>query len=363
MPLGTGSYRAYVTDRGGVNVFYEVTDIIRIRAEWERDEVSDCEIWVAPKTDECCRQLAETKTVRMELVLYRDGKRVFEGPITRLSYEKDRIEISARCVVWYLSRRALELDLDYRDGNVNYIDVLYQTLQYHYPAQNDPFNIGPFLQKINCADDATTAGRFVRYGESLHDLLDGAASDGGVDYVVRGRAIIIYDTHAKIKVLPRMTDADFFESLRVVEYGSDLKTRVVSTNNDNVVRVGEAPQQWLDYYGPIDEIRNNTDEEEGPLPEPTEKALDDSAYRALLKGYPAPVNVLIPSNIGVRPTVSVEFEDLLPGAIVPVEATQVCRSLVQYQRIHSTKVEWEADVDESVSITFVQAPATLVDPL
>lgn len=363
MPLGTGTYRAYVTDRGGKNVLYEVTDIIRIRAEWVRDDTSSCEVWVAPQTDECCRLLAETKTVRMELVVYRDGRRVFEGPITRLSYETERVEIAARCVVWYLSRRALEIDLDNRSESANYIDVLHQALRAHYPVDGDPFNLGPYLQKINCPDDATTAGRHVRYGETLFELLDGAAQNGGVDYVVRGRAIIIYDTHAKIKMLPRMSDEDFYESLRVVEYGVDLKTRVVATNNDGAISVAEAPQQWLDYYGPIDEIRNNTDEEEGPFPEPTDKALDDSAYRALLKGYPAPVNVLVPSNIGVRPTVAVEFEDLLPGALVPVEASRVCRSVVQMQRITSTLVEWGDGEDESVSITLIQAPATLVDPL
>jgi len=359
--LGSGEYRVMVADRGGGVELGEVTDIIRLKADWVRDDIGACSLTVGKPSAACCALLAQARTVRMELVVYRNGVRVWEGPITRLAYFPDYIEVDAKNVVWYLSRRVLEVAIDNTGVSVNAVDLVLDTLLAHYSATDDPFNIGPWLMKINGPDDARTANKHEAYSKTLFEFLDRYAEDGGLDYLVRGRRIVVVDTHTKVALLPKLTDEHFFDSLGVVEYGSELATRSYVDNTQAAVGVALAPQEWQDYYGPIDKVVTN-DTEQGADAETSQNVLSEQADRLLGRGYPAPMDVLVPENVGVNPNVPVEFTDFMPGAIVPVEARLTCRSLVQYQRINALSTTWTTD-GESVSVSMIQAPAKLVEGL
>jgi len=363
--LGYGTYDVMVVDRGGITRIGQITGEFRIKFTWERDNIGMCNITVTKPNLACCQLLAGIRSVRHEIVVYRNGYRVWEGPITRMGYFADFVEIEARDVAWYLSRRAMSIPMNFTGISKNAVDAVYEVIEHHYPAVGDMFNIGAYLKKYNSVDDARTAAKHDAYSKTLYEFLDKYVDDGGLDFIVRGRSIIIYDTHTRLSVLPKLSDNDFNDSLGVVEYGSELNTRVFTTNNEAGVGVANAPAEWMDYYGPIERVVTNSDEGSDDSAEEAavaKVALDDQAERSLNRGYPAPVDILVPANISIKPTSPIEFHELMPGSWVPVEATRVCRPLQQWHRLDSVTTTLTSD-GEVIELDLIQAPAHWSEPL
>lgn len=360
--LGVGDYQFVVADRGGTHRLGVIDAVISMRLTRVRDDVGTCDLIISSPSEECCAFLANVRTVRNELIVFRDGVRVWEGPITRLAYFRDRIELDARDILWYLGRRALEFGFDYTGRSVDAVDAMFEMLSKHYPATGDPFNIGQFFTVIHSSDDARTAAKYLAYSRTVFEVLDKYAEDGGIDYVVNGRRLIIHDTHCRAQILPALTESDFDGDIGVVEYGSELRTRAVTTDGNGNYSLSAAPDKWVDYYGPIDKVVTNEAEGAEENPAVQQEALESQARRELDSGYPAPVEIQVPANTRLDPCCVLGYEQLVPGAWVPVEAVSLCRKLKQWQRIASVQTVYDSS-GEVVNLTLQQPPATWVDPL
>lgn len=359
--LGVGDYQFVVADRGGVTRLGVIDGTIRMRMNRIRDDMSTCDLTIAAPSPECCAFMADVRTVRNELVVYRDNVRVWEGPITRLAYFQDRIELDARDIMWYLGRRALEDGFDFTGKSVDAVDLMAKIVGDHFPVASDPFNIGKYVSVIHSTDDAKTAAKYQAYSRTLFELIDKYAEDGGIDYVVNGRRLIIHDTHCRAHVLPRMTEADFDGEIGVVEYGSELKTRAVGTNGEGFYHASVAPAEFINYYGVIDKVTTNEAEGDEDATVLTE-ALKSQADRELAAGFPAPVEVHVPDNTRIDPCCLINYQDFVPGAWVPVEVRLVCRPLTQWQRIAAVNTIYD-ERGETVRLSLQQPPAKWVDPL
>jgi NADH:ubiquinone oxidoreductase subunit len=348
-------------DRGGVNQIGEITGLTYLRFERVRDGVGDCSLVVTGPDDKCCELLGSLRTIRHELVLYREGRRVWEGPITRLSYQPGRVEIEGRDIGWYLSRRALEVDLDYTGQSVSAVKVLGDVLEAHYPRAGDPFNIGQFITLVEGPDDARTAAKYLAFTRTVGNLLDQYSSRGGIDYTVSGRRLVIYDAQTRVGVLPKMSDEWLSSSVNVTEYGQELKTRSFISNSETTYTSALAPQEWLNYYGPIDSIENNTDEGDGTPDNEDLQALQEVATRLLAVGFPTPVRLWVADGARLDPCYPAEFDELQAGAWVPVESRNTCRQLSQWQKLQKVSVTWTGG-DELVDVSLTKAPSYYVDP-
>ena len=97
-------HRAFLYDRGGENRISEIWPLQRCRWERVRDDVSTSNIF-APRPDpRCVEALKEIEPGRHEIVIYRDGKRVWEGPVTLTTEAGQSITIDSRDVGHYLGR-------------------------------------------------------------------------------------------------------------------------------------------------------------------------------------------------------------------------------------------------------------------
>jgi len=361
--LGNGDYQFVIADRGGASRIGVIDAVVTMNMTRVRDDTGTCNLVIASPSDACCAFLSEVRTVRNELVVFRDGVRVWEGPITRLAYFADRIELDARDISWYLSRRVLERGFDHTGVSVDAVDVLAGVVLDHFPADGtDPFRVGPFVTVIHSVDDARTAAKYLAYSRTVFELLDKYAEDGGIDYVVNGRRLIIHDTHCRAHVLPRMTDSDFDGSIGIVEYGSELRTRAITTDGNGKYSRAVAPDEYLDYYGVIDRVVTNDSEGAEDEPDALQEALDSQSDRELVSGYPAPVEIQVPANTRVDPCCLINFEEFVPGAWVPIESSLVCRKMTQWQRIASVNVIYDQS-GEVVNLTLQQPPARWVEPL
>jgi len=355
--LGKGVWRVEVADRGGTNAVGTVPDVERIVVDRVRDDVSKAALRVAPLTDSCRRMLADVHPGRHEIVLYRDAVRVWEGPITRLSLSSSVVEIDAADVVWYLSRRALAFDYNFTGRRQNTCVFLRDMVNAH-GASDFNFN----AVHIASADDVATAAKWNRYSRTVFEVLDKYAEDSGIDYVVIGRTIYIYDTHTRVHVLPLLTQAAFSSDLALVEYGSGLATRSVVTNGSEY-SFAIADSKWLDYYGLLDHVSTNIQEGQGAADQgEADEAREEQSERTLINMVPAPLDVLVPANSSFDPCAPVDFPDLHPGAWAQIDAEVGFRRVVQWQRVDSIRVTVEGG-SEDVAVSFSQPPVRWVDPI
>lgn len=359
--LGSGSFQFVIADRGGRDRLGVLDGMLSATIRRARDDIGTVTMRVSPRSGECSDLLAGLHTVRNELVVYRNGVRVWEGPITRVAYYPDRVELDASDIMWYLSRTALRFGIDFTGSSVNAVDAVYDLVLKHFPPAGDPFNIGPYVTKINSSDDARTAANYPAYSTTLFEVVDKYAEDGGIDYVVNGRRLIILDTHCRAHELHRLTSEDFTSDLGVVEYGSELVTKAIAYGNEGRYSVAQAPQEWIDYYGLMEKVTSSA-QEGGVAEAPAGEALLEQAERTMYSGYPAPVDILVPANSGLDPRTEVEYTDIVPGAWVPVESFRTLRKVQQWQRISEVRTEIGPD-GEKVLLTLQQPPARSVPPL
>ena len=164
--LGVGRPQVFLADRGGGPLLGEISDVYFLQWNRVRDDISAARIDVRAPDKRCCELLANARTVRHELVILRDGVRVWEGPIIRINYAADRIELEARDPMWYASRRALDVELDYTYPNVgDALSACKIALERAFGTPgNDKFGmrVADFVQVVRSSDDARTAKRSLR---------------------------------------------------------------------------------------------------------------------------------------------------------------------------------------------------------
>ena len=358
--LGQGDYQVVVYDRGGVTPLGAFDAVSQLVLRWVRDDMGQATVVVPVAQGSVQSEFLNTlRAVRHELVVFRNGVRVWEGPITRINYTPDLVTVTAADVCWYLSRRALQRTYDWSADTRSAVDAVFGVLRDHYPVEGDPYNIGQYLLTVPTDEDARTAAVHYEFSKSVFELLDGYAARGGLDYVVRGRRIVVADTNTRLMVLPKMSDQDFSGTIQVVEYGNELATQWYVANNEGEYGSAQADTQWLDYYGEIDKITNLETEEGERVP--SIAAMTSQAERAVSSAYPAPLDLLVPANVRVLPETPVEFTDLMPGAWVPIESYSTPRKLVQWQKIDAVTVNWSDSTDD-VNVTMQAAPVRFVDP-
>jgi hypothetical protein len=367
MMLGSGTYQVMVVDRGGLVPLGMLDGLERLSLKRPRDDMGQCTLILAGLTQQCQRLVADLHPVRHEIAVLRDGLRVWEGPITRLGIFGDRVEIDASDVTWYLSRRVLDREYNFTGTSVNAVQFLASMIRDHFDPSDDPFNVGKNVRTIRSIDDAKTAARWVPKSRTLYEMLDKYAEDGGIDYIVIDRSIIIMDTHVRGHVLPKMTNNSFTSDIGIVEYGSELVTRAYVTDGQGGYSEKVAEGQWLAYYGKIDKLSTNT--QEGDAQEPTaeseaaaQESRTDQADRLLISGVPAPIDILIPANSSLDPCLDIDYMDLHPNAWVEVDAEVGARRVSQWQRIEEINTTVEAGI-ETISVSLQQPPSRWVDPL
>lgn len=205
--------------------------------------------------------------------------------------------------------------------------------------------------------DPKTAAKYDPFSLTLYDFLQRYVDRGGLDYVVRGRSIILYPHRVRVNQAVKLMPEHFVQQPAIIEYGSQVFTRAVTTLQNGGYYVSLAPEEWLNYYGTIDKVINNTEDAEdteadGTVQQLTELQVQDS--------YPAPVEVQVPANSTVAPDSPNSFQDLLPGTYIPIEARVFCKTVTRMQVIDRTAVTWVPG-QEQVAITTMQVPTVYND--
>ena len=119
MALSCENHTAYLYDRGGLKKLAELGDLERVKWERRRDDTSTATVYIGTPGLDCRNALGLAEAGRVELVIFRGGERVWEGPISRIAYKGSSVEIEARDVTLYMVRTIMRHEYDNRNPNTS----------------------------------------------------------------------------------------------------------------------------------------------------------------------------------------------------------------------------------------------------
>lgn len=373
-------HTAFIYDRGGKSRFgqSQLVDVSRVKWERDRDGISEAEVVLTGRS--CGQQREFIKGVsskRHELVIFRGNDRVWEGPISRIGDQGNKIVIAAKDVCWYLYGTAMSRVWDSTGANATEVttrleEILNWELTHDRTVRviggggatlvrtawenlQHPVNLLPHLQVHHFPNEARTSARTNISEMTIGAHLERYARSGGIDFTAVGRAIHIWDTSRSIGRTRQLTEADFFGPIIITEYGADHTQIAYVAGNDGVYGEAANPEN-LDFYGPWETVYTAYNEEGTEGPDQVE--LNSQASRNTSGRSPVPFEVRIPDNSSVRLSSTLSVMDLVPGVQVPLRATLNARDYAQMQKIDHVTVTEDSD-GETVQLTLT--PATRAD--
>lgn len=379
--LGCGAYRVFLYEQGGRKRIGELEPLSKIKFNRVRDDISGCTVNSSGYSIDCGALYGMARTWMHELVVFRDGVRVWEGPLTRIAYTPTSVEFEAKDVMVYVYRRILKQGYNdaYRlikkgvggapDEYLGLESVVRRAamLVIQALAPYDP-NVLPYLTTIEFPDDAKESRVVANWSRTCWEEVDDLAATAGLDYTTVGRRIILWDTHRAIGRLPEFRDGDFSDSPIVTEYGMQLANFFGVTNGSGVVGTTQVAAKSVPY-GPIELLAsayNDSAAASADIQTPeallaAQKTLTDQAKRNISGRWPAPLIVRVPDNTTLSPKANIGFQQLIPGVWLPLRSVATPRAVTQWQKLDSVSVDVD-DKGESVHVVMSPAPNGGQDP-
>jgi len=356
------THSAYIYDRGGKNRIAQLTDLSLVKWGRRRDQVSEAQIRVSGSA---CSEQADTLSAiepkRHELVIFRGDERVWEGPIWRVAWGSDTVEVFAHDVGAYLNGTPMTQAYNNAYPNVTEVSTriggIIEYEMFVWEALDPPANVLPYLTVHHYPNEAETTAVTKAYEMTVGEHLDALAHRSGIDFTTVGRAIHIWDTSRSLGTFPRAwTEADFFGQIVITAYGADhTEVAFVVAEDGRFGRAAASPTTEA-YYGPWTKIFTVYNEE--GTAGPTQAELTSQAQRNVVGRSPVPVEVRIPDNSSIRLSHDLGINDLVCGVQVPLRATLNARKLSQLQKIDIVTV---TEVAEGETIQVTLSPANRPD--
>ena len=364
--LGCGTHRVEVYRRGGRKRVGELTGITSLEWNRNRDDISLAKVTVKNWGVDCGNLLSLLEPWAYELVITRDNgyskDRVWEGPITLLTYENNQVVVQAKDVMAYAYRRIIKQTMNDTGKALTAGRTVVQraaAILQNIFAPDDP-NLLPYLMPMSRDDDAKQYRALPAYSRTGFEEVDDMAANAGLDYTAVGRSILLWGTKHRIGTLPEFTDRDLGNSPIVSVYGMSM-ANVYAVSDGNGI-YGEATR--LDEngrdekYGLIEMLSSTwASESESEAGTYTEEGLNTvresfavSAERSIADRYPPPVVVRVPDNTRVHPDVVLSIQQLVPGVVIPLRSTGTLRTVVASQKLDAVKVI-ETGGEETITIT------------
>lgn len=363
--LGCGTHRVEVFRRGGKTRVGELTGVSYLDYNRVRDDISTSKIVVQDWGVDCGDLLKKLQTWAYEIVIYRDNgysvDRVWEGPITLLTYEVDAVTIQAKDVMAYPYRRIIKQAMNDTALGATVTDRAMRVIQ-NVMAPDDP-NVLPYLNPIFNTGDTKQYRSTPAYSRTAFEEIDDMAANAGLDYTAVGRSILLWSTKQRIGTLPEFRDDDFGSPPIVSEYGMSM-ANFYSVSDGNGIH-GEASRLGEDdvdeIYGRVEMLSStwatDTQAEVGTYTQEglqtVIESFSDSAERSINDRYPPPVIVRVPDNTTLNPDAVISIQQLVPGVVIPLRSQGTLRTVIGNQKLDSVKV---VEVANSETITVTMSP-------
>jgi hypothetical protein len=315
---GCGTHQAAVLDRNGATI--AVAEVLT-EVEWTRtlDTVSTARAVINPDGD-CCNRLGRIGTWRNRLVIFRDGKYVWDGPITNISWSLGQVELNASDVLAWLDNRVPHATRTFTNVDLS---VIAEWLIEDGFAPDDPGHTVQVIDKAGVTGSRSYSLGIGQTGDHLRQL-----AEAGIDFTAIGSKILILpETH--MDSVGRLSDADLPDGLQVAEDGGSLVTRWIVAGSDESGAIGS--------YGDVDPYYG-LHERYIEMSEITDNASATEAAKARHR-----VSRVVPvfvdtQQVTISPLASIDVPALVPGWCLDVTSAETCRKVSQRLKITGVKV-------------------------
>ncbi|MFD5570495.1 hypothetical protein [Streptomyces cadmiisoli] len=307
-----------VLDRSGATV--AVASVLT-EVEWNRtlDAVSTARAVISPDGD-CCNRLGRLSTWAHRLVVFRDERYVWDGPITGISWSLGQVELNAQDVLAWLDRRVIHEDRVFTNADLS--EVAEWLIEDGY-APDDPGHTVQVVGKAGVTGSREYSRNIGQTGDHLSQL-----AEAGIDYTAIGSKILLLPEDHLVSV-GRLSDADLPEGLDVAEDGAALVSRWVVAGSEDSGAIGE--------YGGVDPYYG-LHERYVEMSEITDSASATEAARARRRAsLPVPV-VVDTQQVTISPLAAIDVPSLVPGWCLDVTSAGTCRTVRQRLKITGVKV-------------------------
>lgn len=331
---GCGTHQAMVLDRGGATV---ATANVLTECEWTRslDAVSTARAVINPDGD-CCNRLGRLSTWAHRLVLFRDDRYVWDGPITGISWSLGQVELNAQDVLAWLDHRVVHENKKFTNTDLS--EVAEWLIADGY-APDDPGHTVQVVARAGITGSRTYSKNIGQTGDHLAQL-----AEAGIDYTAIGSKILLLPEDHLVSV-GRLSDADLPDGLEVAEDGAALVSRWVVAGSEESGALGE--------YGGVDPFYG-LHERYVEMTEITDSASATEAAKARRRAsLPVPV-VVDTQQVTISPLAAIDVPSLVPGWCLDVTSAGTCRVVRQRLKVTGVKVTETGGDDDSPGTESVQ---------
>lgn len=331
-------YSVQIADRYGQQTYGVAFDASRV--EWGRvlDDTSEARVTIPYQGPECCGVLGETNPWCNDIVLYRDDVRVWEGPVSEITYAGAQTHIVAKDVTRWLWWRKIRELLDFSASGSGGSDLtnIALALVLHGFELDDP-NIVQYLQAApsGVIGERRYEANSALVGDAFQEL-----ARTGIDYTAIGRRILI-GPEVPLARLPGLTDEHFAGELEIHVDGTAAATAATVVGKGSVAEAGGAQ-----LCGLLEVLQ----QEDDILDATSAQAEADSIVAA---GWPPPAYVHVPPGSGLDPDAPVGINELICGIIIPVTSSDTCRTVATDLRLHRLAVTFDSAEGERVGVTLI----------
>lgn len=329
--LGTGNdLKVLLTTRGGTNVLAELNPTSGSFTR-DLDATSNLEmtgVTTGMMGDSCCDGWDLVYPWNTEIMVYRDGRDAWAGPVTGVEFGYGTVKVTASDLTAWWDRRVLTTSLTFT--NVDLAAIL-QSL--HEEAMDqDP--VDNFFVSTTASGVIGTRSYNLSDYKYVSDLID-ELSKTGVDWTAYGRTLLIGGEEVPASPYVSLTDEFWSQPPTVNARGNEQATRVI-VKGKGVTGVAVASPEYVNYYGLLTRVFDeSTIEDQGSATAAANSRL------ALLKDQ---LYIDTPQGATLKPTAPITVPELIPGIRVRVESSSTCRQIVQDFRLKSVKVQFNGQV-------------------
>lgn len=336
------SYDVYIADRSGETLLRRLVTWDQVIWHRTQDATSEATVRLAPAFGgaACCADIAGLRNWKHEIVVYRDGRRVWTGPLVNIRRDRQGVvTLTGRDKTAWLAKRLMRETLSL---SADAADVFNYVVDHAMGQDNVPGLYGT----------ATATGLVIQrdYKASALQLASDALADvarTAIDYTMIGPTLVAGNFAVPAEPIAILTDPHLLEypeiELDGLQAGTEWLVGAGSTDEDGFGTIG--------VYGGIDP-------ELGLLTmASTELTFDDQAsadQAAKTRWELTSGDLIAGTDFVLSEDAPLTIDMAVPGAVVSVALNDACLALVGLARLNEVTVTVDAGDDglsEQVSLS------------
>jgi hypothetical protein len=278
--------------------------------------------------ESCCDNWDEVYPWNTEIIVYRDGRDAWCGPVTGVQFGYGTVKVTAADLTAWWDRRVLPADLNF--VNVD-IATIFETVVTAAMSTDPVANFNITTTPTGILGSRTYLQTDYKYA---NDLL-GELAKTGIDYSAYGRTILCGGEQVPADPYVVLTDEFWVQPPTISARGNDQATQVIVLGK-GVTGIATATTAYTDFYGLLVRTFSETEIEDA--------ASAQSAANTRLALLQDQLYIEAGTGGGLKPTAPITLPELIPGIRIRVDSSASCRQVVADFRLKSVKVGFDGSV-------------------